>query len=93
MYNLDRGGALLNYIGSTVTSTSPKVGESAPTGSVFPMEWTAVSRASSFNLSYSLDNEVTWKNIPATIAGTDTFYDWIPFHDKHEDQVQSEAFG
>jgi hypothetical protein len=29
-------------------------------------------------LSYSLDNGTTWKAIPATISGTDTFFDWIP---------------
>lgn len=57
-----------------VTLLAPNGGEIIPSGSHFPINWGAPTKAVKFNLTYSVDNGWTWRLIAAGVTGTD--YDW-----------------
>lgn len=57
-----------------VTLLTPNGGEVIPNGSHFPITWGTPTRASKFNLTYSVDNGGTWLPIAAGVTGTG--FDW-----------------
>jgi chitodextrinase len=57
-----------------IAVSSPKVGETVPTGSEYVITWTAPSDAASFSLFYSLDKGTTWQVIAQGVSGNS--YAW-----------------
>jgi len=59
-----------------VTLLSLNGGEVIASGSTFTIQWEASSQATKFRLEYSLDNGLTWIQIPGADDLTGNSYDW-----------------
>jgi hypothetical protein len=57
-----------------VILTFPNGGEIIPSGSSYPVKWEASPAATTFDLTYSMDNGETW--LPVAYNVTDTNYNW-----------------
>jgi len=58
------------------TLISPNGGETIPSWTTYEIQWEAPPEATSFKLSYSLDNGTTWKSMNTAAPLTDLSYIW-----------------
>ena len=60
-----------------ITLLLPNRGEVIPSGSIHTIQWQAPTEAVRFKLMFSVDNGLTWIQIPNANNVTGTSYDWI----------------
>jgi hypothetical protein len=69
LFVADYGTGAIFRIVQSVVVTSPNGGEEIPSGSVFPVSWTAPAEAVTFRVKYSLDRGTTWRAAEGFFSG------------------------
>jgi len=69
LYVADYAIGVISRIVQSIAVISPNGGEVIPSGSVFPVSWTAPAEAVTFRVKYSLDGGTIWKIADGTFLG------------------------
>ncbi len=69
LYVADYATGGISRIVPSITLIAPNGGEVIPSGSVFPVSWTAPAEATSFRVKYSLDKGITWRVADGVFSG------------------------
>lgn len=69
LYVADYGTGAISRIVQSIAVITPNGGEVIPSGSVFPVSWTAPAESAAFSVKYSLDKGLTWRAADGVFSG------------------------